>query len=107
MTKRIFLFLLALCLICAACAAFALTAARDPEYIEATGTAVVPVGASGARGKALARRGAVIDLQRKLLLKAGVGDRSDVSGFISGVEIFEGAWDGKSYTVLGRVRVRQ
>jgi hypothetical protein len=85
-------------------------------YIEATGTALAPVNAKGPQGKALARRGAVIDLQRNLLkaLSVQIGSRAapdrDFSadgparGFIRGVEILGGRWDGKSYTVTGRVR---
>jgi hypothetical protein len=37
------------------------------NYIEATGMAVAPNGTKGAQAKALARRGAIVDLQRNLL----------------------------------------
>jgi hypothetical protein len=81
-------------------------------YIEATGTAAGPPNAGGPQGKALARRGAVVDLYRNLLIKAasggdlmpGGGSRREAYGFLQGVELLDGRWDGKFYTVTGRVR---
>ena len=90
------------------------------NYIEATGMAVAPDGATNAQGKALARRGAIVDLQRNLLESVGgvqidsrttMNDfmaedrvRSEVHGLIRNVELLDGKWDGESYTVTGRIR---
>jgi hypothetical protein len=90
------------------------------NYSEATGMAVAPDGAKGAQGKALARRGANVDLQRNLLESVGgvqidsrttMNDfmaedrvRSEVHGLIRNVELLDGKWDGESYTVTGRIR---
>jgi hypothetical protein len=90
------------------------------NYIEATGMAVAPEGTTGAQGKALARRGAIVDLQRNLLESVGgvqidsrttMNDfmaedrvRSEVHGLIQNVELLDGTWDGESYTVTGRIR---
>jgi hypothetical protein len=94
---------------------------RGQNYIEATGMAVAPNGAKGAQGKALARRGAIVDLQRNLLESIGgvqidsrttMNDfmaedrvRSEVHGLIQRVELLDGAWDGESYTTTGRIRL--
>jgi hypothetical protein len=90
------------------------------NYIEATGMAVAPEGTTNAQGKALARRGAIVDLQRNLLESVGgvqidsrttMNDfmaedrvRSEVHGLIQNVELLDGTWDGESYTVTGRIR---
>ena len=82
------------------------------NYIESTGMAVAPKGTSGAQARALARRGAIVDLQRNLLeFMAGVqidarttmddfmaSDRvrSEVTGIIRNIELLEGVWDGES-----------
>ena len=92
------------------------------DYIQATGMAVAPPRAKGAQGKALARRGATLDLQRNLLeaLKGVQVDAetrmedfmaedtvmSSVSGIIKGVEVINGEWDGEAYTVTGRVKMQ-
>ncbi|MDR1649488.1 MAG: hypothetical protein LBR71_04440 [Synergistaceae bacterium] len=91
------------------------------DYIESTGTAVAPTGTKGAQAKALARRGAEVDLQRNLLeFMAGVqidarttmddfmaNDRvrTEVHGIIKNVELLGGEWDGEAYTVSGRIRL--
>ena len=91
------------------------------NYIEATGMAVAPTGMKGAQGKALARRGATLDLQRNLLefLKGVQVDarttmndfmaedrvRSELSGVIKNVEILSGEWDGEAYTITGRIKL--
>ena len=91
------------------------------NYIEATGMAVAPTGMKGAQGKALARRGATLDLQRNLLefLKGVQVDarttmndfmaedrvRSELSGVIKNVEIMNGEWDGEAYTITGRIKL--
>jgi hypothetical protein len=93
------------------------------NYIEARGMAVAPKGTSGAQAKALARRGATVDLQRNLLeflngvqvdARTTMNDfmaedrvRTEVHGLIRNIEILEGEWDGESYTVSGRVRLPQ
>jgi len=93
------------------------------EYIESTGMAVAPKGMQGAQGRALARRGAIVDLQRNLLeyLKGVQIDarttmdefmaddrvRSEISGAIKNVELLKGEWDGEAYTVTGRLKLVQ
>lgn len=93
------------------------------NYVEATGMAVAPTGTKGAQAKALARRGAMVDLQRNLLeFMVGVqidaetrmedfmvNDkvRSEVHGIIRNVETISGEWDGESYTVKGRLKLGQ
>jgi hypothetical protein len=93
------------------------------NYIETKGTGVVPKGMKGAQGKALARRGAIVDLQRNFLEFLGgvqidsrttMDDfmaedrvRSEVHGMIQNVELLDGEWDGESYTVSGRIRMAQ
>jgi hypothetical protein len=93
------------------------------NYIEATGMAVNPTAGKGAQGKALARRGAIVDLQRNLLefivgvqvdsrttmddFMASDRVRSEVHGMIRNVEIMDGTWDGESYIVSGRIRLPQ
>ena len=97
----------------------------DPasNYIYATGMAVAPESAKGAQAKALARRGAIVDLQRVLLeylvgvqidSRTTVNDfmaddrvRSEVHGCIRNVELLEGKWDGESYTIEGRLPMPQ
>ncbi|MDR1873861.1 MAG: hypothetical protein LBQ90_02445 [Synergistaceae bacterium] len=93
------------------------------NYIESTGMAVAPTGMKGAQAKALARRGAIVDLQRNLLefmggvqidarttmddFMASDRVRQEMHGIIKNVELLEGTWDGESYTVSGRVRLPQ
>ena len=90
------------------------------NYVEATGMAVAPENASGAQAKALARRGAMLDLQRNMLEYIGgvqidsrttMDDfmaedrvRSEVHGYIRKIEVMKGEWDGECYTVTGRLR---
>jgi len=91
------------------------------NYIESTGMAVAPKGMSGAQAMALARRGAIVDLQRNLLeflngvqvdsrttmddFMASDRVRTEVSGIIKNVELLEGTWDGEAYTVTGRIKL--
>jgi hypothetical protein len=93
------------------------------NYIEARGMGVAPTGKSGAQAKALAERGAIVDLQRNLLeflvgvhvdARTTMNDfmaedrvRTEVHGMIKNVELMEGEWDGESYKVSGRVRLPQ
>ncbi len=93
------------------------------NYIEATGMAVAPTGSQGAQAKALARRGAIVDLQRNLLeflvgvqvdSRTTMNDfmaddrvRSEVHGTIKNVELLEGKWDNESYTIEGRIKLPQ
>ena len=88
--------------------------------VRARGLGVPPDGKTGEQAKALARRAAIVDLQRNLLetiqgvqidSKTTVKDfmatdtiNSAVVGTIKGVEVVEEKWDGKSYVVLGQVR---
>lgn len=91
------------------------------NYIEATGMAVAPEGSKGAQAKALARRGATVDLQRNLLefligvqvdARTTMNDfmaddrvRSEVHGTIKNIELLDGKWDGESYTISGRIKM--
>ena len=93
------------------------------NYIESTGMAVAPTGTKGAQAKALARRGAIVDLQRNLLeFMGGVNIdarttmddfmasdrvRSEVHGIVKNIELLEGTWDGESYTIAGRIKLPQ
>ena len=93
------------------------------NYIEATGMAVAPKGFQGAQARALARRGAIVDLQRNLLeflvgvqvdsrtimddFMAEDRVRSEVNGVVKNVEVLDGEWDGEAYTVTGRIKLAQ
>ena len=93
------------------------------NYVEATGMAVAPTGSKGAQAKALARRGAMVDLQRNLLefmvgvqidaetrmedFMANDKVRSEIHGIIRNVETISGEWDGESYVVKGRLKLGQ
>jgi len=93
------------------------------NYIESTGMAVAPTGTKGAQARALARRGAIVDLQRNLLeflggvqidarttmddFMASDRVRSEVSGIVKNIELLEGTWDGESYTIVGRIKLPQ
>jgi hypothetical protein len=94
------------------------------DYVEAIGQAVAPTGKEGsAQGKLLAKRGAVVDLQRNLLeFVKGVrissettmenfmaDDRvvSSVTGFIKNVAVTDSEWDGEIYTVTGRLPLKE
>lgn len=89
-------------------------------YVTARGQAVAPAGREKTpQGQLLARRGAVVDLQRTLLEFVqgirvdGISTMRDyvvhdevrtaLAGTIRGVQILEGRWDGNVYTVEGRV----
>ena len=88
------------------------------DRIVALGQAVAPSGAaSPGSAKLLARRGAVMDLQRNLLeyvqgvrvdakttmenYMAHDEVRTSVEGIIKGVEIWRSSWDGEIYSVWG------
>ncbi|GEM_PF-1327203 len=88
------------------------------DRIAALGQAVAPEDAlSPGSAKLLARRGAVMDLQRNLLefvqgvrvdAKTSMQDfmvhdevRTSVEGIIRGVEIWKSSWDGEVYSVWG------
>ena len=95
------------------------------NYIEATGMAVAPKGTTGPQGRALARRGAIVDLQRNLLEFLGgvridartvMEDfmaedrvRSEVNGMIKNVELTKGEWnpDEGFYVVTGRIKLQE
>lgn len=93
------------------------------DYIEAVGQAVPPTGKEGtAQGKLLAKRGAVVDLQRNLLeFIKGVQITSEttmenfmaddrvmtsITGFIKNVAVIDSEWDGEIYTVSGRIYLK-
>ena len=138
--KRFLIFLLVLSLLCTGAASWGAVSDDDgpgsvviqkdrnlldwtQNYIESTGMAVAPKGTDGAQAKALARRGAIVDLQRNLLeFMAGVqidarttmddfmaSDRvrTEVHGIIKNIELLEGQWDGEAYTISGRIRLPQ
>jgi len=88
------------------------------DRIVALGQAVAPEGAaSPGSAKLLARRGAVVDLQRNLLeyvqgVRVDAATRMEnymvhdevrtsVEGIIRGVEIWRSSWDGEVYSVWG------
>jgi hypothetical protein len=91
------------------------------DYIEAEGMGINPTNADSAQGKALARRAAIVDLQRNLLefingvqvdarttMENFMTDdrvRTELNGIIKNVELLDGEWDGESYTMRGRVRM--
>ena len=93
------------------------------DYIEAEGVGGSPSCVKDAQGKALARRAAIVDLQRNLLefmngvridarttvenFMADDRVRTELSGIIKNVELLDGEWDGESYTIRGRVRMGQ
>jgi hypothetical protein len=124
--KRICLLFAVSTLICAFCA-LAVAAEKESDfvywgqnYIEGTGMAVAPTNMKGAQARVLARRGAIVDLQRNLLESIGgvqvdarttMNDfmaedrvRTEVNGLIQGIELLDGKWDGEAYTVTGRIR---
>ena len=139
--KRIFVVLTVLCVLglCGTAQAAELEAEGGPvavvtqkdrnlldwtqNYIESTGMAVAPTGTKGAQAKALARRGAIVDLKRNLLefmggvqidarttmddFMASDRVRQEIGGVIKNVELLEGTWDGESYTIAGRIRLPQ
>ena len=90
--------------------------------IRAKGMGVAPANGNEAQGMALARRAAIVDLQRNLLetiqgvqidSQTKVEDfmakdtvNSAVKGTVNGVEVIDESWDAKLrvYTVLGQVR---
>ncbi len=92
------------------------------NYMEGTGMAAIPTQYKDtAQGVALARRGAILDLQRNLLeamkgvninsetkmedFMATDSVRSAVEGTIKGVEVYEGKQNGDMYIVKGRIRL--
>lgn len=93
------------------------------NYIEGSGMAIAPKDAVGAQARALARRGAIMDLQRNILefiggaqidAKTTMDDfmaedsvRSEVHGLIKNIEIVKGEWNGENYTVTGRIKTEQ
>ena len=75
------------------------------EIFEASGKGKIPaISQTPAQAKVLARRGAIVDLQRNLFLKTHYTHSENFSGFIRGVVITHESWDGKIYTVTGYVK---
>ena len=78
-------------------------AAASGEIFVASGRGKIPsFSENAAQAKVLARRGAIVDLQRKLLLKTRTCYSS--SGIIRGIVITNETWDGNIYTVTGYVK---
>jgi hypothetical protein len=95
------------------------------NFIEATGMAVAPKGTTAAQGRALARRGAIVDLQRNMLeflygvqidARTVMDDfmaedrvRSEVNGAIRNIELLKGEWNAEEgfYVITGRIRLAQ
>ena len=84
---------------------FSLCSCSYGEIIEAYGKAHTPAGKNftPAQAKALARRGAVLDLQRNLLIRSRRASSEYVSGFITGIVMTGEKWDGTLYTVTGYI----
>ena len=80
-----------------------MTCAAHGEIFEASGRGRVPAFSETlSQGKILARRGAIVDLQRNLLLKASMN--YSASGIIRGIIITSETWDGNIYTVTGYIK---
>ncbi|MBQ9420016.1 MAG: hypothetical protein IJU31_06560 [Synergistaceae bacterium] len=75
------------------------------EIFEASGVGKVPPAVSSpAQAKVLARRGAIVDLQRNLLLRSRYSHPGNFSGVVKGLVITSESWDGKIYTVKGYIK---
>ena len=74
------------------------------NYIEAEGMGRASQSVTGFWAKILARRAAIVDLQRNLLIKAFNINKNNnkVSGIVKGVEVISGEWDGRIYKIKGR-----
>lgn len=59
---------------------------------------------TGFWAKISARRAAIVDLQRNLLIKAFNINKNNnkASGVVKGVEVISGEWDGRIYKIKGR-----
>ena len=82
-------------------------ASVNNNYVEAEGIGKAPESGQNSDDfwkRIAARRGAMADLQRNLLIKAfKINKRNNkVSGVVKGVEILSGEWDGKFYKLRGR-----
>ncbi len=91
-------------------------------FVEISGQCAMPQGKSGAKGRLLARRGAMTDMQRKFVeyLKGALVDsttnvadfeagsdrvNSEMHGHLQNVAVSAENWDGKIYTVTGRMQL--
>ena len=91
------------------------------NYIESVGVGIPPDNMKGPQAKAMARRAAIVDLQRNLLefVKGVQIDgrttmenfiandfvSQSVNGMIKNVQPVEGEWDGESYAMSGRLEL--
>ncbi len=73
--------------------------------LTASGVGTAPKGVNRSQARAMARRGAILDLQKNLLRKYHKVKRGPISGFMNHVEISQGEWDGHTYTVKGQLRL--
>jgi hypothetical protein len=91
-------------------------------YIEARGEAVVPAEKAGtAQGELLAKRGAMVDLQRNMLeiiqgvqvdgmttmkdFEASDRVRTEVRGLVKGIQVIDASFKDGIYSVAGRVPI--
>jgi hypothetical protein len=93
------------------------------NYIESIGIGIPPKNMKGAQAKAMAKRAAIVDLQRNLLefvkgvqidgrttMENFIADdfvNQRVTGMIKNVQLVDGEWDGESYTMSGRLELPQ
>ena len=86
---------------------FLIIAPAYGEIFEASGRGKIPAYSENpAQGKILARRGAIVDLQRNLLIKTKAqpyNKSSSSASIIRGIIITSETWDGKIYTVTGYI----
>ena len=73
--------------------------------LTASGVCTAPKGVSPSQARAMARRGAILDLQKNLLRKYNNVSKGSISGLMKHVEILEGEWDGKTYIVKGQLNL--
>ena len=75
--------------------------------LTASGVGTAPQGVKPSQARAMARRGAILDLQKNLLRQYRKVRKGSIRGIMKHVEITDGEWDGKTYTVKGRLRLKK